>query len=373
MSSPTVYLRDIESRPRFMTTWERYKHREAHWLAESVGEMLGVFFYVYAGVGATASFVVGTLTGQTGLGCTYKFKFEHVKAPPGDLVLTFDPLALHTVGFAYSIGIVLAVTICGATSGGHFNPAVTLAFAIFKGFPLRKTWRYIIAQILGAYIACLVIYVQWKDLLDVAEEVLSAKGLYDTVMFSPNGPAGVFALYVSPTTNLHRVLLNEFVTDFAIGLVIWGCLDPTNHLAPPAFAPWIIGFTYGIAVWGYSPTSLAANSCRDIGARLMAMTIWGTRATGGRYAAITALTNIPATILAALVYETFLGSSSRTLTPVHIQYLSAHKKYVDDNDLAPPGYLGGLQPGNFSSSQYDMDEHLEKDATQVLEVTGTRV
>jgi hypothetical protein len=33
------------------------------------------------------------------------------------------------------------------------------------------------------------------------------------------------------------------------------------------------------------------------------MTIWGKAASGGTYAAIAALTNIPATILAALFYE----------------------------------------------------------------------
>jgi hypothetical protein len=46
----------------------------------------------------------------------------------------------------------------------------------------------------------------------VAENVLIEKGLYDTVMFSSSGPAGVFGLYVAPGTNLARVLMNEFVT-----------------------------------------------------------------------------------------------------------------------------------------------------------------
>lgn len=49
-------------------------------------------------------------------------------------------------------------------------------------------------------------------MLQTAEGVLKEKGLYDTVMFTNVGPAGIFALYVLPGTNLHRVLLNEFVT-----------------------------------------------------------------------------------------------------------------------------------------------------------------
>ena len=38
-------------------------------------------------------------------------------------------------------------------------------------------------------------------------------------MFTPNGPAGIFALYVSPTANLGRVFLNEFV-----------CVSPDGRL-----------------------------------------------------------------------------------------------------------------------------------------------
>lgn len=46
----------------------------------------------------------------------------------------------------------------------------------------------------------------------VAESVLVENGLYNTTMFTPSGPGGIFALYVSPGTNLQRVLLNEFMT-----------------------------------------------------------------------------------------------------------------------------------------------------------------
>ena len=34
---------------------------------------MGVFFYSYAGVGATASMVVGTLAKEDFLGCTFRF------------------------------------------------------------------------------------------------------------------------------------------------------------------------------------------------------------------------------------------------------------------------------------------------------------
>lgn len=320
MAREVIYLHDVEPRPSYMHTWERFKHREAHWLVEMFAEMVGVFLYVYAGLGPTAALIVGNLTAESGIG------------------------SLYTVGFAYAIGIVLAIVLCAATSGGHFSPGVTITLSLFRGFPKAKAVRYIIAQILGSYLTCLIVYVQWKDLLLAAEDVLKAKGLYDTLMFTNTGPAGVFALYVSPGTNLHRVLLNEFMTDFMLGLAICGVMDPTNYFIPPMVAPWVIGLTYSVAIWGYAPTAIALNTARDVGGRLMALTIWGKQASGGPYAAIAALTNIPATLLAFAVYDLFLGSGTRTLSPYHIDFLRAQVQYQQDNGLPPQLHPDALKP-----------------------------
>jgi glycerol uptake facilitator-like aquaporin len=56
---------------------------------------------------------------------------------------------------------------------------------------------------------------------------------------------------------------------------------------------------------------VAANTARDVGGRLAAIAIWGTKANGGSYAAIAALTNILATLLAYSFYEFILKDSCR--------------------------------------------------------------
>ena len=56
---------------------------------------------------------------------------------------------------------------------------------------------------------------------------------------------------------------------------------------------------------------VAANTARDVGGRLAAVAIWGTKANGGRYAAIAALTNIVATLAAYASYEFIFKDSSR--------------------------------------------------------------
>ncbi|HEY7849882.1 MAG TPA: aquaporin, partial [Ktedonobacterales bacterium] len=46
----------------------------------------------------------------------------------------------------------------GAISGAHLNPAVSIAFAARGDFPWRRVPGYIIAQLLGSTIACLILW-----------------------------------------------------------------------------------------------------------------------------------------------------------------------------------------------------------------------
>ncbi|KAI0683379.1 aquaporin-like protein [Cytidiella melzeri] len=294
-----VHLADISTRPPIFTLWERHRHRQAHWIVESVAEATGVFFYVFFGVGAVAGFNIGSLSGES--------------------INT-----LQTVGLGFAFGIMLALVTCSATSGGHFNPAVTICLVIFKGFPPLKAVRYIVSQIIGAYLAAMMVYAQYRPTIRAVEAAMVAKGIFETVNYTPSGLAGIFACYAPAGADLGLALLNEFVCDFLIGLVIWACLDPTNFLVPPSAAPFIIGLTYAVCIWGFALNGLSTNTARDLGTRFAAMSIWGTDAAGGKYAAIAALANIPATILGAVFYEVFLLDSSRVITPIHVSHIGAH-------------------------------------------------
>jgi len=69
----------------------------------------------------------------------------------------------------------------------------------------------VIAQFLGGYVAALLVYAQWHNFLVPLEEALIAGGKYDELNFTPQGVAGIFALYAPTGANLGWIFLNEFV------------------------------------------------------------------------------------------------------------------------------------------------------------------
>jgi len=83
--------------------------------------------------------------------------------------------------------------------------------AFLKSSPEVLLRRYIIAQTLGAYIACLFVYTgnQWKVLIDASEALMMAAGPaeYAATQFTPNGFPGIFVPYLLPGQTLPRVIL----------------------------------------------------------------------------------------------------------------------------------------------------------------------
>jgi aquaporin Z len=61
---------------------------------------------------------------------------------------------IPSLGISIAIGLVLAVSIyaLGDVSGGHFNPAVTIAMLLSRRMPMRDAVPYIVAQVVGALV-----------------------------------------------------------------------------------------------------------------------------------------------------------------------------------------------------------------------------
>jgi aquaporin NIP len=86
--------------------------------------------------------------------------FALVFAGPGAVVINvYSGGGVTPVGIGLTFGLMVGAMIyaIGHISGAHINPAVTLAFAVTRHFPVRDIPAYIAAQLAGAAAASLVI------------------------------------------------------------------------------------------------------------------------------------------------------------------------------------------------------------------------
>jgi aquaporin NIP len=85
--------------------------------------------------------------------------FVLVFAGAGAIVVDAQTNALGHLGVALAFGLAIMVMIyaVGHVSGAHFNPAVSLAFALTRHFPWRRVATYWTAQLAGALAAAAMV------------------------------------------------------------------------------------------------------------------------------------------------------------------------------------------------------------------------
>lgn len=68
-------------------------------------------------------------------------------------------------GIAFTFGLIVMVMIyaLGPVSGAHFNPAVTLAFAAARRFPVSQVLPYVTSQAAGAFLASATLRVLFEQ------------------------------------------------------------------------------------------------------------------------------------------------------------------------------------------------------------------
>jgi glycerol uptake facilitator-like aquaporin len=134
-------------------------------------------------------------------------------------------IALMGNTVATGAGLVVLITVFGPISGAHFNPAVTLAFALRREIGWRLAPAYVASQIVGGVIGVFAAHAMF------AEPILQlSTKLRD-------GPAQAFS---------------EFVATFGLVATILGAIR-----FKPDFTPVAVGLYITAAYWFTASTSFA--------------------------------------------------------------------------------------------------------------------
>ena len=74
------------------------------------------------------------------------------------------------IAMGYGFGVMFPVLMFGSVSGAHINPAMTIAQAVNGLFPWSDVLPYIVAQLLGALLGQLIVYITYYPHYKEAED-----------------------------------------------------------------------------------------------------------------------------------------------------------------------------------------------------------
>jgi glycerol uptake facilitator protein len=162
-----------------------------------------------------------------------------------------------SIAWGWGIGVTLGVYVAARISGAHLNPAVTIALAAFKGFEWRKVAPYIAAQVVGAFIAALIIRATYADLI----AKIDPGHTYDT--------QGIFSTSPTAGVSIPGAFLDQVVGTAILVFVIFALTTATNNPPMANIGPVVVGLlvvALGMAFGGNA--GYAINPARDFGPRL---------------------------------------------------------------------------------------------------------
>jgi glycerol uptake facilitator protein len=206
-------------------------------VGEMLAEFLGTLVLIALGDGVVAMVVL----------------FATPDAPAGEVVKG----GYTNITLGWGLAVLMGGCVAGRVSGAHLNPAVTLALAVFRGFPRGKVLPYMLAQLAGAFAGAALVYVNY----------LPALFRFDPDL-SKTASVGIFATFPAFPDAWGYGLFDQVIgTALLMGLIL-AIVDSQ----PAGFQPLLIGLVVvaiGVS-WG-GMHGYAINPARDLGPRLFTL------------------------------------------------------------------------------------------------------
>lgn len=230
-------------------------------MASLLAELIGTMLLIILGDGVVANVVLKKTKGNSS----------------GWIVIT--------TGWALAVAIPAAIFT--SVSGALFNPALTIALAIVGQFTWSQVIPYIIAQLLGAFLGAVVVYITYYNHFEETEDQNSKLGVFCTIPEIEDHKINFLTEFIGTFVLTFAVLgIGAQNIDYGVKVIIIGCLI------------WAIGLSLG------GPTGYAINPARDFGPRLahFLLTIPRKGSSKWEYAWIPIVAPIIGAICGALVY-----------------------------------------------------------------------
>ncbi|GMA51194.1 aquaporin [Alicyclobacillus contaminans] len=174
----------------------------------------------------------------------------------------------------------MAVYLTGAISGAHLNPAVTIGFAMYGGFPWKKVPGFIVSQVIGGFLGAALTYQLFSPVIN------AFNAAHHTTRAALGGltTSGIFFTHPNTGITTGHALVDEIILTAALVIGILAISDNYNSNRPGAnTAPLMVGLLVSmVGGFGGQLEAWALNPARDFGPRLFGLLAgWGNNAFPG--------------------------------------------------------------------------------------------
>ncbi|PCH34310.1 aquaporin [Wolfiporia cocos MD-104 SS10] len=242
-----------------------------------------------------------------------------------------DYLSLTT---GWAVGTALGVWFAGGSSGGHINPAITLAMAAFRDFPWRQVPMYIIAQLLGALCGAAIVYANYLHAIDIYEGGRHTRTI--------EGTAYLFSTYALDYMTNVSCFFDEVISSAALMLIVCALTDKNNGPPPSGLVPLALFLALlGIGTALGMQTRYAINPARDLGPRILtAMVGYGEQVFTYRnqyWLWCPIIGPIVGAVLGTLIYDAFIFTGGESvLNKPDARSRAAHERVRMAQKQKPP-------------------------------------
>jgi glycerol uptake facilitator protein len=209
------------------------------------------------------------------------------------------------ITFGWGMAVFVGVGCVGEISGAHLNPAVTVGLATAGKFAWTKAAGYIVAQMLGAIVGAVLVFLFYREHYAASDDADAKLGTFATAPAIRHYPSNLFSeavgtlvlvlaalLAADPSIKMDPGLAEER-SGLKLGLGTLGAL-PVGLLV----------FSIGLSLGG--TTGYAINPARDLGPRIAhaLLPVPGKRDSDWSYAWIPVVGPLLGAVLAVLVAAT---------------------------------------------------------------------
>jgi MIP family channel proteins len=167
------------------------------------------------------------------------------------------------LSFTWGIAALIAIMSTASVSGGHINPAVTIASAVLGNHSWKKVPHYVAGQLIGSFAAAILIHVTYYDALQAYDGGMRITASHQ------DATGQIFTTYPAIFVSLTGAVIDQVVGTAILMYAFLSITDKERNAIPAFVQPIYMFFTVTGISMAFGLNCMASiNPARDLSPRI---------------------------------------------------------------------------------------------------------